>query len=76
MSVLFEVRSRLSDLNVNELQVADDQPALLEMWKEIQVCRLEMNHAIIKAIDDAAAPYRARLVELEKRYAFLLRMSA
>jgi hypothetical protein len=76
MSVLFEVRSRLSDLNVNELQVADNQPALVEMWREMQTCKAEMNLAITEAIALAAKPYRLRLQELEKRYAILLRLSA
>jgi hypothetical protein len=76
MSVLLEVRTRLSELNVSELEVADIQPALCDMMKEIQKCKSEANAAIMAAIEEAATPYRNKLAELEKRYAFLLRMSA
>ena len=76
MSVLFEVRTRLSELNINELQVSERQPALKEMWQNLQDAKLQMNTAILNAVRQASEPFEQKIKELEKQYAFLLRLSA
>lgn len=76
MSVLNDVRSKLATNNVNELMVVEKQPALLEIWKEIQLLREEMNIAKKNASDKVSEPYLDIISELEKRYALLLKLSA
>ena len=76
MSVLTDVRSKLAVVNVNELNIVDNQPALFDLWTRMQDLREEMNLAKKAASHLAAMPYLELIENLEKQYALLLRLSA
>jgi hypothetical protein len=76
MSVLDDVRLKLSKIGVNEQDVRDKQAGLVEIFKELQQVRYAMNAEKIKAANEAAVPYLQKIDELEKKYALLLRINA
>jgi hypothetical protein len=76
MSILSDIRAKLSTIHVNELAVVENQPALLELWQQMQSLREEMNHAKKLAAVKASEPYLETIGELEGKYSLLLRLSA
>jgi hypothetical protein len=76
MSILSEVRTKLSANSVNEFNLLDDQPALIAIWEQMQALREEMNEAKKQAANEAAIPYLHLIETLESKYAMLLRLSA
>jgi len=76
MSILNDVRARIAELGGSELATKEDMPALQELWEKMQELRVEMYEVKKKAAEDAAAPYMEAIAEIEKRYAFLLRMTS
>jgi hypothetical protein len=76
MSILRDMRMKLAEMKASEFATMEDQPALKEMWDQLQALRGEMNAAKKVAMLEAAKPYMDTIQEIETRYAFLLRLSA
>lgn len=76
MSLLFDVRSKLSNIGTDELSIRENQPALSQLWQQMQELREEMNHAKKLASLKASEPYLETINDLEKKYAFLLKLIA
>lgn len=74
MSILNDVRNRFAELGNCEAATAEDMPALKELWEKMQDLRAEMYDVKKKAAEEAAAPYIEAIGEIEKRYAFILKM--
>ena len=73
--ILHDIRKKLAKLNKVEIISKEDQPALQEMWEKMQDLREEMNAAKKAASFEAAKPYLELILEIEKRYAVLLRLT-
>lgn len=75
-SVLKEIRDTISSFGGSELEAKKNMPALEDMWGKMQDLRREMNEAKKKAAEEAAKPYLEAMAEVEKRYAFIIKMSS
>jgi len=76
MSLLFDVRSKLGQIGTDELSIRENQPALSSLWSQMQDLREEMNLAKKSAALKASEPYLQTMNELEKKYAFMLKLIA
>jgi hypothetical protein len=74
--ILKRVRARISALGNSEFDAVSDQPALKELWEQVQSLREEMNEAKKAAAAAAAAPYLEAIGQIEKRYAMILKLSS
>lgn len=74
--VLKRVRARISALGNSEFDAVSDQPALKDLWDQVQNLREEMNEAKKAAAAAAAAPYMEAIGQIEKRYAMILKLSS
>jgi hypothetical protein len=74
--LLTDIRNSISSFGSSEFDAVANQPALLEMWDKVQELKLEMNQAKKKAAEEAAAPYLEAITEIERRYAFILKLQS
>lgn len=73
-TVLQSVRQLMTSIGVSEQDARDNIPALQEMWEKTQDLKKEMNEAKRKAAEEAAKPYLEMISEIERRYAFILKL--
>ena len=74
-SVLSKIREELAVAGKSEFTAQSKQPELKKLMEQMQDLRLEMAQAKKKAAEEAAKPYIDTLAILEKRYAFMLKLS-
>lgn len=75
-NLLKRIRDDLASSGRSEFVAQEKQPALKKLQDQIQELRVEMMAAKKKAADEAAAPYLKTIEDLEKRYVFLLKLTA
>lgn len=75
-NILRQVQNQISSLGGSELDAVENMPMLQSMWEQMQELRKEMNEAKKKASEEAAAPYLAAMAEIERRYAFMIKLSS
>lgn len=73
--ILTDVRNTLSSFGGSELAAKENMPALQGMWEKMQELRKEMNEAKKLAAEEAAKPYLEAMEEIQRRYAFILKLS-
>lgn len=74
-NVLSKIREELAVAGKSEFTAQNKQPELKKLMEQMQDLRLEMAQAKKKAAEEAAQPYIETLSMLEKRYAFMLKLS-
>jgi uncharacterized alpha-E superfamily protein len=72
--ILNQIRDKMSSIGSSELDARENVPALQDMWEKVQDLKREMNEAKKKAAEEAAAPYLEMINEIERRYAFILKL--
>lgn len=75
-NVLTRLRNDLASTGKSEFDAQTKQPELVRISDQIQELRAEMAKVKREAADKAAEPYLELLDKLEKRYAFLLKLTA
>lgn len=75
-SILEEVREKMTSFGGSEHEAQENMPALQGMWDQVQALKQEMNAAKKKASEEAAKPYLDAIAEIERRYAFILKLSS
>jgi hypothetical protein len=73
--VLRGVQNQISSLGGSELDAVQNMPMLQDMWDKLQDLRKEMNEAKKKASEEAAKPYLEAMETIQRRYAFMLKMT-
>ena len=76
MSILYDIRTKLSELSINESNAMKEQPALADIFQDIQNLQRDYNSARLYALKNVDNSFTQKLEILEKRYAFLLRLSS
>jgi hypothetical protein len=74
--ILTEIRNTISSFGGSELEAKANMPALAQMWDKMQDLKREMNEAKKKAAEEAAKPYLEAMEEVQRRYAFIMKMSS
>ncbi len=72
--ILTDIREQLARFGGSELEAKENMPALETMFDRLQELRTEMNEAKKKAAEEAAAPYLEAMAEIQRRYAFILKL--
>lgn len=74
--ILTDVRNALASFGGSEFDAKSNMPALQDMWDKQQELRREMNEAKKKAAEEAAKPYLEAMEEIQRRYAFVLKLQS
>jgi len=74
--ILTDVRNALASFGGSEFDARENSEALKDMWDKLQDLRREMNAAKQKAAEEAAKPYMEAMGEVQRRYAFILKLQS
>ena len=76
MTLLTDVRKKITALGSTEVDARDNHPVLEDLWNQLQDLKEEMNDAKKAAAAEAAKPYLETIEQIEKRYALFLKLSS